>query len=421
MSSSLDRLLEPFKHFGVNLGLSRIENLLADLGNPHLQVPIIHVAGTNGKGSVCAYLTAILKESGYRVGRFISPHLIDWTERISINHTSISETEFAELIIEIQQYISLNKETPTQFEVITAAAWLYFARHHVDLAIIEVGLGGRLDATNVCSQPLVSIITSISKEHWQVLGDTLGKIATEKAGILKANCPAVIGKLPAEAEAAVKAKIAELNCPTVWSEAARRKGDNQVVCGDLEYDLPLLGDVQLINSSVAIAAIRVLQKQGWNVTDAQIQQGIAKTQWAGRIQWLKYQNQSILIDGAHNPDSARVLRQYTDTQNKPIAWVMGMLSTKDHSDIFQQLLKAGDRLYLTPVPDRSSADPRALSQLAADIYPQLQHLQVFPDVFTALSQAIEDNPAEEYLVVLCGSLYLLGYFLKKSIPLDAEE
>jgi dihydrofolate synthase/folylpolyglutamate synthase len=412
MVSSLEDLLKPFHHFGVNLGLSRIEALLDKLGNPHLQVPIVHIAGTNGKGSVCAYLASILTESGYKVGRFISPHLIDWTERISINRVPISESEFAKLIIETQQHISPDQETPTQFEVITAVAWLYFSRNNVDIAVIEVGLGGRLDATNVCPQPLINIITSISKEHWQVLGDTITKITTEKAGILKPNCPAVIGILPSEAEAVVKTRIKELNCPNIWVESAIRKEKNRAVYNGIEYDLPLLGDVQLINSAVAIAAIQLLQKQGWKITDTDIQKGMVKTRWAGRIQWLQYRDRSILIDGAHNPDSARVLRQYANTQNKPIAWVMGMLANKDHGDIFQQLLKSGDRLYLTSVPDHNSADPNALSKLAIDICPQLQTRKVLPDVFTALSQAINDNSEEEYLVILCGSLYLLGYFLK---------
>jgi dihydrofolate synthase / folylpolyglutamate synthase len=412
MVSFLEDLLEPFHHFGVNLGLSRIEALLAELDNPHLQVPIVHVAGTNGKGSVCAYLASILTESGYKVGRFISPHLIDWTERISIDNISISESEFAELIIEIKQYISSDRETPTQFEIITAAAWLYFARNNVDIAVIEVGLGGRLDATNVCSQPLISIITSISKEHWQVLGDTIAKITAEKAGILKPNRPAVIGVLPAEAETVVKARIKELNCPNIWVKPAVRQGENKAIYDGIEYELPLLGDIQLTNSAVAIAAIQLLQKQGWKITDTDIQKGMAKTQWAGRIQWLQYRNRSILIDGAHNPDSARVLRQYADTQNKSIAWVMGMLANKDHGDIFRQLLRTDDRLYLTPVPDHNSADTSTLSKLAISICPRLQACKEFPDIFTALSQAIDDNPEEEYLVILCGSLYLLGYFLK---------
>ena len=185
----IDNLLKPFQRFGVHLGLERIERLLANLGNPNQRVPIIHVAGTNGKGSVCAYLSSVLTQAGYRVGRYTSPHLVDWTERICLNEQPISAPALEKVVRQVQQAIQPGTNIPTQFEVITAAAWLYFAQANVDVAVIEVGLGGRLDATNVCSQPLVTIITSISREHWQHLGPTLADIAREKAGILKPNCP----------------------------------------------------------------------------------------------------------------------------------------------------------------------------------------------------------------------------------------
>ena len=219
---TIDSLLKPFQRFGVHLGLERIQRLLADLGNPHHHVPIIHVAGTNGKGSVCAYLSAVLTEAGYRVGRYTSPHLIDWTERICLNEHPISLESLTQLLLQVQAAIPQDsEESPTQFEVITAAAWLYFAQQNVDIAVIEVGLGGRLDATNVCDRPLATVITSISREHWQVLGPTLTDIATEKAGILKPNCPAIIAPLPPEAKAVVEARIQQLNCPTVWVKPAR--------------------------------------------------------------------------------------------------------------------------------------------------------------------------------------------------------
>ena len=190
---NVDSLLRPFQHFGVNLGLSRIVDLLAKLGNPHHQVPIIHVAGTNGKGSVCAYLSAVLTEACYKTGRYTSPHLVDWTERISVNEQPIDDNKLCELILQVQAAINPKEESPTQFEVITAAALLYFAQKQVDIAIIEVGLGGRLDATNVCDNPLITVITSISREHWQQLGPTLAHIAKEKAGIIKPGCPVVMG------------------------------------------------------------------------------------------------------------------------------------------------------------------------------------------------------------------------------------
>jgi dihydrofolate synthase/folylpolyglutamate synthase len=208
----INSLLQPFQHFGVHLGLERIVKLLANLGNPHHQVPIIHVAGTNGKGSVCAYLSSILTEAGYRTGRYTSPHLVDWTERICLNEQPISSEQLCQVLLQVQAAIQQHEEPPTQFEVITAAAWLYFAQQKVDVAVVEVGLGGRLDATNVCLNPLVTIITSISREHWQVLGPTVADIAREKAGILKSGCPAVIGALPSEAEQVVLTRALELQC-----------------------------------------------------------------------------------------------------------------------------------------------------------------------------------------------------------------
>ncbi len=170
IQTEVDLLVQPFQRFGVNLGLERINKLLADIGNPHHQVPIIHVAGTNGKGSVCAYLSSVLTQAGYRVGRYTSPHLVDWTERICLNEQPIKKADLISVLKEITTAIKPHGESPTQFEVITAAAWLYFAQQKVDVAVMEVGLGGRLDATNVCSHPLVSIIVSISREHWQRLG-----------------------------------------------------------------------------------------------------------------------------------------------------------------------------------------------------------------------------------------------------------
>lgn len=416
ITDRIDTLIQPFQRFGVNLGLERIEKLLAKLDNPQQQVPFIHVAGTNGKGSVCAYLSSVLTEAGYRVGRYTSPHLVDWTERICLDEKSIEPTTLVALLQDIQKAIASDTESPTQFEVITAAAWLYFARSQVDIAVMEVGLGGRLDATNVSDRPLVSIISSISKEHWQRLGPTLADIAREKAGILKQNRPAVIGFLPPEAKSVVAAKIEELNCPAIWVEPAKPlptiDQTRWAKYRQIEYPLTLLGDVQLINSALAIASIQILQQQGWNISPEAIQQGMAKTRWPGRLQWTTWQNHSLLVDGAHNPAAARVLRQYVDTLDKPVVWVMGMLSTKDHEDIFKALLRPSDRLHLVPVPDHSSAEPEALARLAQNVCPQLTQCQTHQDLFIAL-QKVRNEPTEtEALVILCGSLYLIGYFLK---------
>jgi dihydrofolate synthase / folylpolyglutamate synthase len=426
-NAQIESLLQPFQRFGVHLGLKRIEKLLADLGNPQDQVPIIHVAGTNGKGSVCAYLSSILTESGYRVGRYTSPHLVDWTERIHLNEQAIATTTLIEILQDIQAAIEPNTESPTQFEVITAAAWLYFARSRVDLAVMEVGLGGRLDATNVgdasckdkAHRTLVSIITSLSKEHWQHLGPTVADIAGEKAGILKPNCPAIIGKLPPEAKEIVTAKIEELNCPAIWIEPAKEikiSTEDQLRWAkyeDIEYPLPLLGEVQLSNSAIAIATIKILQQQGWKIPELAIQTGMSKTRWLGRLQWITWQNRPLLIDGAHNPAAAIALRQYVDTLQKPVIWIMGMLSTKDHEDIFEVLLEPLDELHLVPVPDHSSANPEALVTVARQVCPRLDKCETYEDIFTALDKVYSQSETDS-LIILCGSLYLIGHLFQHS-------
>lgn len=406
----IDEILQPFQRFGVHLGLERSHKLLADLGNPHLSFPIIHVAGTNGKGSVCAYLSSILTEAGYQVGRYTSPHLIDWNERICLNEQPISTEALQELLLQVKAAIpEKSEDSPTQFEVITAAAWLYFAQQKVDIAVIEVGLGGRLDATNVCSRPLVTVITSLSREHWQNLGPTLADIAREKAGILKPGCPAVIGQLPPEAKAVVEQRIMELKCSNIWVKPAQQIQENWAEYEGIKYPLPLLGEMQLSNSALAIACLQILQQQGWKIPPAAITNGMLKTKWLGRLQWTTWQNHRLLIDGAHNPAAAIALRQYVDTLNTPVTWVMGMLSTKDHAEIFEALLRPADRLYLVPVPDHSSADPNSLAILAKNICPELTDCRTYPELDSALNQAIV---SPEYLVILCGSLYLVGSFLK---------
>ena len=432
----IDSLLISFKHFGVNLGLERILRLLKNLDSPHELVPVIHVAGTNGKGSVCAYLSSILTAAGYRTGRYTSPHLIDWTERICLNEQSISSEELYQLLLQVKAAIDPETPPPTQFEVLTAAAWLYFAQQKVDVAIVEVGLGGRLDATNVCDHPLVTIITSISFDHVQVLGPEISNIAGEKAGILKPKRPVIIGQLPADAQRVVRSRAQELQSPMISPQIARqispslaeycylrskgiqdqnqdRDRDHQVI----QYPLPLNGEIQLLNSSLALAAVEILQNQGWLISESAIVAGMEKTKWLGRMQWTTWKAQRLLVDGAHNPASAKALRDYVDKlQVKSISWVMGILSTKDHTQIFQALLRPQDKLYLLPVADHSSADPDNLAKLAGEICPQLNSCNIHTDLFSALDTAFTehnnylDSNSQE-LVVLCGSLYLVGYFL----------
>lgn len=422
-TSAIDLLLAPFHQFGVNLGLDRIQTLLAALGSPHLTVPIIHVAGTNGKGSVCAYLSSVLSAAGYKVGRYTSPHLVDWNERICIDDRPIPTDVAVETIERAIAAIDPTLPIPTQFEIVTAAMWLYFAESQVDIAVIEVGLGGRLDATNVCDRPMATAITSISLEHWQQLGDTISKIAWEKAGILKPDCPAIIGTLPPDAVAVISDRIAALNCPATWVRPAvpTRTTDSLgglsslpialpwVEFDGISYPLSLVGEVQLTNSAIAIATIQVLRQSGWEISDAAIVSGMANTRWLGRLQWTTWQGTKLLIDGAHNAAAAIALRQYVDTLQIPISWVIGMLSTKAHREILQALLRPSDRLALVPVPGHSSADLAMLADLARSVCP-VEAIAIYDDLPLGLAAA--STTTDTHQLVLCGSLYLLGEFLK---------
>jgi dihydrofolate synthase/folylpolyglutamate synthase len=434
LEQRIHALLEQFGRFGVDLGLDRILQLLAAIGDPQRRVPVIHIAGTNGKGSVCAYISSVLGQAGYRVGRYTSPHLVSWCERITINGQPITAEILLERLQQVIGFIDPCLPSPTQFEVFTAAAWLHFCASQVDVAVVEVGLGGRLDATNVVHDPLVSVITSLSRDHWQRLGPTLADIAGEKAGILKPGRPAVIGPLPPEAEAVVQKRLLELKCPAVWPHPAIALGPSQAKYtasgGTLVYTLPFPGEHQLVNSAVAIATLQSLRYQGWTIPNAAITSGIAQAKWPGRLQWVSWTTAQgepipLLIDGAHNAAAAAMLRRYVDgelasrvatghtsTSSAAVTWLMGMLSTKDHREVLTALLRPGDSLHLVPVPDHSSAQPQELAQLALELCPELAECQTHDSLHTGL-EAITDVPST--LKVLCGSLYLIGHFFKTEL------
>lgn len=418
---SPDAYLASFDKFGIHLGLERITDLLFRLGNPHTQVPIIHVAGTNGKGSVCAFLLSILQNAGYRVGRYTSPHLLDWRERIAINGDWISKQDLIDALQAVDQAIAPDLP-PTQFEVFTAAMWWYFAeqkRHqNLDLAILETGLGGRLDATNVCDRPLVSVITAIGLDHCQQLGNTIGAIASEKAGIVKPQCPVVVAVNSPEAIAAIQNKAKTCDAPITLVEPAQATLEGALYQG-LSYALPLLGKHQLLNSALAIAAIQSLRNQGWQISDRAICEGIAQTKWAGRLQWLDFNlngaTHKILIDGAHNVPAAEYLRQFMDETypHQRRIWLLGILNTKDQMGILKALLHPDDLCVTLPVPNNATTAPTDLAKLAD----QFLHAAAIPcpDLLSGLAAAFahrrSPNPSMD-IVVLCGSLYLVGEFMK---------
>ena len=411
-----EEYLATFDKFGIHLGLERIQQLLNSLGNPHKQVPIIHIAGTNGKGSVCAFLLSILQSAGYQVGRYTSPHLLDWRERITINGEWISNQDLLEALQRVQEAIS-PEFPPTQFEVITAAMWWYFAEKTVDIAIIETGLGGRLDATNVCDRPLVSAITSIGLDHCQQLGNTLAAIASEKAGIIKSKCPVVIAENDPEAIASLQAKVTERDALVTWVKSATKTATGAKYQG-FEYSLPLLGQRQLMNSAVAIAVIHSLRNQGWQIRDDAIRLGMAKTEWAGRLQWIDFNlngsSRKILIDGAHNVAAAEYLRQFVDETfpNQRKLWVVGILNTKDQAGILKALLYPDDLLFPVPVPNPATTAPEDLAAIATTILNT--EPRCYGSLDLGLASAFNDMRSDD-VVILCGSLYLVGEFLSSDL------
>ncbi len=411
-NQSSEEYLASFDKFGIHLGLERIQQLLESLGDPHQQVPIIHVAGTNGKGSVCAFLLSILQAAGYRVGRYTSPHLIDWRERITINGEWISDRDLLNALNKVEQAIA-PEFPPTQFEVITAAMWWYFADQKVDIAIIETGLGGRLDATNVCDRPLVCAITSIGLDHCQQLGNTLVAIASEKAGIIKPQCPVVIAENHSDAIAAFQTKVIACTASVTWVSAAECTATGATWQG-FEYSLPLLGKHQLINSAIAIATIQSLQTQGWQISNDAMCAGLANTKWAGRLQWIEFnlngKLSKILIDGAHNVAAAEYLRQFVDESfpNQRKRWIIGILNTKDQAGILKALLHPDDLFYAVPVPSPATTSPQDLAKIASSM------LKTNPQPYDSLELGLEaafDDLRSPDIVILCGSLYLVGEFL----------
>ncbi len=362
--------------------LDRVENFLERLGNPHRAYPKIHVAGTKGKGSVSAMLAAVAQVGGHTVGLYTSPHLHTYRERIQINGQPITRKDMAALVEEAQPLIA---EFPdiTIFEVTTGLAFRYFARQNVDLAVIEVGLGGRLDATNVIT-PLLSVITSLSLDHTYLLGDTLAEIAGEKAGIIKPGVPVVSSPQKDEARAVLEEVAADHNAAFTlvgrdWTgkqmvrslngqqlTARCEKGDSPL---EGPYEIPLLGDFQLENAMTAIATLDVLREEGpdWINRDV-VKTGLAHTSWPGRMEVLN-RDPLLIADSAHNPYSARMLVDSLEKWFPDTEWILiyGASNDKDIEGMLKALLPASEHVLVTRSYHPRAAAPYVLADLCADL------------------------------------------------------
>jgi len=407
----------------IDLSLDRMERILARLGNPERQLPpVIHVAGTNGKGSTVSYLRHIMEAAGLKVHAYTSPHLVKFHERIRIAGELIPEADLTALLEECEA--ANGGEPITFFEITTAAAFLAFSRTPADYLLLEVGLGGRLDATNVVDSPAVSVITTIDYDHQQYLGDTLSLIAHEKAGILKRSVPAVIGAQPDEARAEIERVGTRVRAPLFianqdW-QAYEQHGRLvfQDEHGLLDLPLPQLrGRHQLDNAGNAIAAIRVLNDS--RIADSHIAEGLKTAAWPARMQRLGTGALSNLIppeselwlDGGHNPSAARVLAQamsdLNERHSRPLVLIWGMLNTKDVGQFISCFEGVASRVIALTIPDEENAVKA--DQLASAARAHGLAAETAPDLEAALRQASLVMPPPRILI--CGSLYLAGRVL----------
>jgi len=397
--------------------LARVRELLASLGDPQERYPTIHIAGTKGKGSTAAMISSGLRAAGYTTGLYSSPHLIDFTERIQIDGEQISESEFVGLVDRLKSNVDAIPEIST-YELATALGFMYFADRPVDCAVIEVGLGGRLDATNVI-QPLVSVITSLSYDHTHLLGDSLSDIAAEKAGIIKSETPVVLAPQQLEADLVVRSIAEERNSPVVqinrdWHYVATdRSFDGQTFqvwrAGEdstrVELSIPLLGHHQVQNGAVAYVSLQSVSGRGLPMDLQQIQEGLAGTEWAGRFQVLAHEP-TIVIDSAHNRESALKLRIALDDYfpERPITMVFGASSDKDVRGMFLELAPRVSRIILTRADHPRSEDPETLARLARGFGFEAE---VVEPVAVAMQQATDQASAEQ-VILATGSLFVVG-------------
>lgn len=395
--------------FGAKLGLENTFRLAALAGNPQQKLRFIHVAGTNGKGSTCAMLESIYRAAGLQVGLFTSPHLVSFRERIQVNRRLILEEDVVRLVTEIQPLLKQfpADHHPTFFEVIAVMALKFFAEQRCDLVIWETGLGGRLDATNIVT-PLASVITNIALDHQQWLGDTLEKIAAEKAGIIKPGIPVLT--------------TAEMEALAVIEKAARKKGAPLTRVEPFPtatHTTSLLGEHQKINTALAVATVDILQKE-IPVSEEEIRAGLASVAWPGRLQLIERPGgQKILLDGAHNVAGAEALRTALkkDFANTRPVFIFGALADKNWPDICQILAPLASRFIAVPVASERTAPAEEVAGVVRRANPDLESI-VCPSLLAAL-----DAGKNEPLIVITGSLYLVGEALETLgfSPLAANE
>jgi dihydrofolate synthase/folylpolyglutamate synthase len=406
--------LYDLQKYGIKLGLDTITALLERAGAPQNRYQTLHIGGTNGKGSTAAMAAAILRAEGYRVGLYTSPHLVDFRERIRVNGDPISEDSVVELV-ERLKHAAGGTLSPTFFEFTTALALQYFADTGVQVAVIEVGMGGRFDATNVVT-PLVSVITNVALDHQDYLGDTVGAIAFEKAGIIKRGIPVVTGRLYPEAVDVI-GRVASEQEARVYRLGRDFRSDGDPLTG-FSYDglthayyglsCPLAGAHQLDNAACALAALELAKAARVQVSEAAVRSGLRSTCWEGRLEAVAL-NQTLLLDGAHNPAAAGVLAAYLaayrrDHPDSRVILVIGMMRDKDCRGFFRAVLPVADELVVTQARLPRAASVHELSALPGE-WAGSTHMAPLPADALALARRLA---SPEDLICITGSLMLVG-------------
>lgn len=397
-------------------GLERMKVLMELLGNPQNRLKVIHVAGTNGKGSTCAMIESILRDSGYTTGLYTSPHLSKYNERIKVDNIDISDEEFAQITSKVSNACSKMEAQPSIFEILTAVALCYFESQSLDFVILEVGLGGRFDSTNIIEAPILSVITSIGIDHTEYLGDTVEQIAKEKGGIIKKNCTTVLcfnsSAVYNVIESICNQKNSKLyfnnNLDIYIKSIDLNKIIFSVRCDYYQYSdivLNMTGEYQIYNATTALTAIKALNDIGFNISKENILNGLKNTFWAGRMEVVS-KNPIIILDGAHNIDGINMIIRYIQTyfQSKKITLLMGVLKDKEYIQMINSMLNVVDKLVLT-----QPATSRAFTIKEFDaIYSDCNiELYLEKDISKAFNIAKSITKQDE-IIICTGSLYLVG-------------
>ena len=416
--------IHKFERFGMILGLERMDSLLKLLGNPQDDLKIIHVAGTNGKGSICRYIYSVLQAGGYKTGLYTSPFLEVFNERIELDGKYISNEDLAvytdRVLKCVETMTQRGEQSPTEFEVVTAIAFLYFKEKGCDYAIMEVGLGGSGDSTNVCKAPLISVIASISYDHTDRLGNTLAEIAGEKAGIIKEGCPVVTSAEAPEALEVIERKAEELGCMYFETRHVPYAVKSQDLGGSVfdvniqgvtyeNLEISMLGEHQIKNAICALAALSIIEERGdVSLHRDDIYKGFKAAKQIGRLEVMSAQEKVpvVIIDGAHNPDGAASLRKAMKEYmpDKKILMVTGMLADKDTESILREFTAITDRFIATEPENPRKLDSESLKDKIEAMGASCESISDCREAVKAAEERGKDFDA----ILYAGSLYMIG-------------